>query len=147
VATVYATPADVLARYGETLYAIGGFHVDDQGALEPDDLAALESALTSAGSEIDLALRARYRLPLASVPPVLARIAIDIAVADLPRNGTGEADLYERRAKAARALLASLAEGETTLDLPAAAGGLAAGGVAFHAPASEMAEKMKDFAL
>jgi phage gp36-like protein len=144
---VYATPADVMARYRETLYAIGGFLPDEQGNLPPEDLAAIESALESAGGEIDLALRARYRLPLAGVPPVLVRIAIDLAVADLPRNGGGEADLYERRAKAARALLASLAEGETTLDLPAAADGLAGGGVAFHAPASEMAAKMKDFAL
>ncbi|MDR1946601.1 MAG: DUF1320 domain-containing protein [Desulfovibrio sp.] len=147
MSTVYAAAADVAARYGGTLFAVTGFAPDDDGNLPPEGISALENALEHAGSEIDMALRARYRLPLPSVPPVLARVAIDIAVADLPRNGTGEADLYERRAKAARALLASLAAGDTTLDLPEASGTAAGGGVAFYAPESAMAAKMKDFDL
>jgi phage gp36-like protein len=144
--TVYATSADLLARYRETLYAITGFAPDEGGNLPPEDTAALEAALERAGSEIDMALRARYRLPLESVPAALVRVAIDIAVADLPRNGTGEADLYERRAKAARALLASLASGEVTVGLPAASE-VSGGGVGFYAPESTLAAKMKDFDL
>ena len=142
---VYATPADLFARYRETLYALTGFVAGDDGEFAPEDTAALEDALAQAGSEIDMALRRMYRLPLRSVPPVLKRVAVDIAVAALPRNGGEEASLYERRAKEARALLASIAAGDMELDLPQAGG--AAGGVGFYAPESPFAGKMKDFDL
>jgi len=145
MATVYAAPADLFARYRETLYALTGFVAPDDGDLSPEDAAALEEALAQAGSEIDVALRGRYRLPLKSVPPVLKRIAVDLAVADLPRNGGEEASLYERRARAARAILADIAAGKQIFDLAPASD--AGGGVAHYAPESPLAGKMKDFDL
>jgi dTMP kinase len=113
---------------------------------EGADVYEASPALQRNARQLYLALAARYRLPFDSVPPVLARVAMDIAVADLPRNGTGEADLYERRARAARALLRSLATGETALPLPPAQAN-AGGGVGFYAPPSPLAGKLKDFDL
>ena len=102
--------------------------------------APLEKALIEAGSEIDAALRGRYALPVPeeNVPPVLRRIAVDIAVDAIPRDGGEYADLFERRAKIARQLLADIAAGKTKLDLPQADSGEngSSGGVRFSSPHS-----------
>lgn len=65
----------------------------------------------------------------------------------IPRNGIEAADLFERRAKAARQLLAEIAAGKAKLDLPEAntTDSGSSGGVRFWAPPSKfrtMLEKM-----
>jgi len=136
---MYATPDDIIARYGATSYTIAG--TGDDG--EPDR-AAMVRALAAASSEMDAALRGRYLLPLASVPPLLNRLCVDLAVAALPQNGAGEASLFERRGAEARKLLAALADGSLRLDLPSVSvtGG---GGVAFSFPPSPLRGKLEDY--
>ena len=99
---MYATVADMQARYGAQLVALAGTTADKQV-----DLAAVERALTAACAEMDLVLSVRYAVPIAitPVPPVLRRIAEDLAASALPRNGASEASMYERRAREARDLL------------------------------------------
>ena len=80
--TVYATAQDILDRYAHVGLMLSGLTEDG----EPDT-APLEKALEEAGSEIAMALRGRYALPLAVVPPVLKRIAVDIAM-DAPFPAT-----------------------------------------------------------
>lgn len=139
---MYATPDDILARYGDTARVVAG--VDDDG--EPDR-AAMERALEAASSEMDAALRGRYVLPLPTVPPLLRRLCIDLAVAALPQNGAGEATLFERRGSEARKLLAALADGTLTLDLPTVASPAngTVGGVAFSFPPSPLRGKLEDY--
>lgn len=142
---MYATPDDILARYGATAYTIAG--AGDDG--EPDR-AAMERALEAASGEMDAALRGRYALPPPSAPPLLRRLCIDLAVAQLPRNGAGEAGLFERRGGEARKLLAALADGTLTLDLPTVAGpdsgaGGAGGGVAYAFPPSPLRGALEDY--
>lgn len=135
--TTYATAQDILDRYAHVGVFLSG--LTDEG--EPDT-APLERALEEAGSEIDAALRGRCRLPLATVPPVLRRIAVDIAVDALPRDGAEYADLFERRAKIARQLLADMADGKAELGLEPERGG-SGGGVKFDAPPSRFRDDVE----
>lgn len=139
---MYATPDDIIARYGATSYTIAG--TGDDG--EPDR-AAMERALEAASSEMDAALRGRYVLPPPSVPPLLRRLCIDLAVAALPQNGAGEASLFERRGSEARKMLTALADGALTLDLPTVASPAngTIGGVAFSFPPSPFGGKLEDY--
>jgi phage gp36-like protein len=141
---VYATAQGTINRYREEIYAITGFMAEDNGDPGQDCLDALARALTDAASEVDASLRLRYRLPLENVPPVITRVTMDIAVADLPRHGAENADLIERRAADARKFLAAVAKGDTLLDCPAASPA-AAGGVAYSFPESPLAAKLKDY--
>lgn len=137
----YATVADVEGRYAEQCFALAGKTED--GEL---DREAIDRALLEASSEIDLTLQGRYAVPLEPVPPVIRRVCIDIAVGALPRNGATEASVYERRARDARSLLASLAKGETTLGAgtsPAPASGNG-GGMAYAGPQSDFRKKLDE---
>lgn len=131
---MYATFQDIIDRYGATAESLAG--LDTEGNA---DTARMDRALLEATSEIDATLAGRYQLPLATVPPVLRRMAVDLAVAALPQNGGDEASLFERRGKEARTLLAAIGKGDITLGLPQASGGGSAGGggVAFDAPSSD----------
>lgn len=137
---MYATAKDILDRYGPTAEALAGPDADGN-----PDTARMERALAEAESEIDTTLAARYRLPPVTVPPVLRRIAVDLAVAALPQNGGDEASLFERRGKEARALLAAIGKGDITLGLPQAGGGASGtGGVLFSAPSSDFRTTLED---
>jgi len=70
----YATSDDLAARFGATeLDQLA----DRNGDGLPDD-GVVQGALADADAEIDAYLAGRYPLPLAHVPPVLARIACDM---------------------------------------------------------------------
>lgn len=120
----YATPAALLDRLGAPdLLALLG-----DRATDPTDpaavLAALEAApsvqraLTDAQAEIDGYLAGRYGLPLATVPPVLERLACDVARYRLyERRPTDE---IRTRYEDAVRVLEQIARGAFTLGLPAA---------------------------
>lgn len=99
---MYATPEDIRARYKEVYLILAG--KDAEGR---PDTAAVEQALAEAASEIDAILGTRFAVPVSPVPPVLRRIAVDLAVGALPRTGATEASMYERRAREARELWTS----------------------------------------
>ena len=142
---MYATVADMQARYGAQLVALAGTTADKQ-----IDLAAVERALTAACAEIDVVLSVRYAVPIGitPVPPVLCRIAEDLAASALPRNGASEASMYERRAREARDLLDKLAAGKAALGAGASpaqpSGQSTRGGIAYHAPSSDFRRKLED---
>lgn len=110
----YATQADLEARFGtDELTQL----TDRVGAGVPD-AAIVARALADAEAEIDGYLASRYALPLATVPPVLARIACDIARYRLWEDRAS--DEVRRRYEDARRLLESIARGQVSLGLPAA---------------------------
>ena len=140
---MYATVADMQARYGAQLLAMAG--KTDTGQV---DLDAVERALVAATSEIDAVLSVRYAVPVAPVPPLLRRIAEDLAGSALPRNGAEQASMYERRAREARDLLDKLAAGKAALGAGASpaqpSGPATRGGIAFYAPPSDFRRKLED---
>ena len=142
---MYATVADMQARYGAQLVALAGTTAEKQV-----DLAAVERALTAACAEMDVVLSVRYAVPIAitPVPPVLRRIAEDLAASALPRNGASEASMYERRAREARDLLDKLAAGKAALGAGASpaqpSGQSTRGGIAYYAPSSDFRRKLED---
>ena len=128
---MYATPQDILDRYGDTGLFLAGR--TEEGL---PDTSPLMTALEEASSEIDAALRGRYRLPVESVPPVLRRIAVDLAVDAIPRNAPETADLFERE------LLKAIAKGDLSLGIPELAGS-ASGGMAYYAPPSDFQTELE----
>lgn len=117
----YATQAELVARFTET--EIGQVaDTDGSGEIDP---ALVARALADADAEIDAALAARYQLPLLNVPPLLTRIACDLARFSLYTDQVPP--VVELRYKNAVRLLADIAAGRVSLGLPtppdAAAGG------------------------
>lgn len=137
---MYATPADLLARFGADELLQLAAHAEapvsaallelavaggNTGAYPPGEVAAaaaavarLEEACADAAADIDPYLQARYALPLASVPAVLVRVACDVARYYLY---TIEAtDVVEARFRAAQAFLRDVSAGRASLGLDAA---------------------------
>jgi phage gp36-like protein len=76
----------------------------------------LNQALADASADIDGALCGRYQLPLAVVPPVLKRLACDMARYYLYGKGVPEA--VEKRYEGATKLLLAIATGKVGLGIP-----------------------------
>ncbi|MEW6490767.1 MAG: DUF1320 domain-containing protein [Thermodesulfobacteriota bacterium] len=101
---------------------------DDAGTGEAD-AAVLEEAIADAEAEADAYVQAVYPLPLPSVPRLLTRIVIDLAVWHLFGRRQLHDDAVEARHKAAVKLLERIAAGEIALGIaapPAKATGSAA---------------------
>lgn len=83
----YATLAGLDERYGTDLLV----QLSDRASPPAGvvDVSVVEKALTGADATIDAALAVRYRLPLASVPPVVVEIAEAIAIYKLHRFEAG----------------------------------------------------------
>lgn len=109
----YASVADLIARYGEEEIQQ---RTDRLGA-GAIDVAVAQRALIDAEAEIDGYLAARYRLPLATTPALLARIACDIARYRLWEDAASEE--VRSRYDDARRILEHLARGLVSLGLPA----------------------------
>lgn len=84
----YATRADMEARYRE-IDLVQLTDVDEPYTGGIVD-AVLDQALADAAQLMDGYLRVRYRLPIAPVPDLLARLACVIAYHNLHRNGAPE---------------------------------------------------------
>ena len=110
----YATQADLEARFGADELT----QLTDRVNAGVPDAAIVARALSDADAEIDGYLASRYALPLATVPPALARIACDIARYRLWEDRASEE--VRRRYEDARRLLESIARGQVSLGLPAA---------------------------
>lgn len=108
---VYAQVADLVSRYGQAeIVQLTDRATPPTGTI---DTTVAERALSDADAEIDAYLSGRYSLPLASVPPVLTRVACDIARYRLWDDQAPEE--VRSRYEDARRLLESLSAGRVTL--------------------------------
>lgn len=114
---VYLTAAELAARYGQD--RLIDLTDRDGDGLADDPMIA--QALADASAEIDGYLAARYRLPLPTVPAMLARIAGDIAIYRLlSLRRMGDIEDARRRYEDARKLLEAISRGTVSLGLSAA---------------------------
>ena len=122
---MYATQADLIDRFGEAEIA----QLSDRVNGSTPDAAVIDRALADAQAEIDAYLGARYALPLDTIPPVIVRLAADVARYHLYSGGSNEA--VRQRYLDAVSLLKRLASGEVRLDgavqHPPAEGAIAVG--------------------
>lgn len=110
----YATQQDLVDRFGAVELA----QLTDEAAGQTINAAKVAQALADADAEIDGYLGTRYALPLATVPPLLERVACDIARYYLFDDRANEA--VRLRYTNAVALLKNLGSGSVTLGLAAA---------------------------
>jgi phage gp36-like protein len=112
----YATPADLALRHGaDRLIELTDRDRDGFG-----DDPQIAQALLDASYEIDGYLAARYKLPLPTVPPLLVRIACDIAIYRLlSLRRMGDIEDARLRYEDARRLLENISKGVVALGLPA----------------------------
>lgn len=111
----YVTLSQMVDRYG-TAEVLRAADRDGDGVA---DTEAVERAIADATEEIDSYLSRRYKLPLVTVPGLVARIAGDIVMYRLSADpGSYTEEKRERYEDAVRQLKA-LASGDTLL--PAAA--------------------------
>lgn len=122
----YATAQDLIDRFGEDELV----QLTDRALTGGYDAAVVNAALADAGALVEGYLAGRYRVPVAPVPPLLRRLACDIARHVLHGKAAGETvraghddalrvlrDLADGRAALAGATAA------TGADVPAAAPG------------------------
>jgi phage gp36-like protein len=123
---MYATAADFRDRYPERDLQ----HLTDPDGLTVQD-AVLERAAAQASSIIDGYIGARYPLPLAVVPPILAEYTVDIGIYRLqvlrPQNDVEDA---RKRYEDAITYLKLVTKGDADLPGQTSAGGGDGDGVA-----------------
>lgn len=129
----YATQADMTDRFGATELAQRTNRVDGLTI----DTTVLARALSDADAEVDGYLATRYTLPLPSTPPVVNRLACEIARYRLYDDGVPET--VRVRYLDAVSLLKRLASGEVQLAgiTPVAAPGGAGNAVATRTTAKQ----------
>lgn len=117
---MYATIDDIRAQVREA-ELIGLTDQEDTGAVVE---ATVNAAIESAGVEIDGYLGGRYTLPLATVPDIIKKLCVDIAVYNLYVLGAGPPESRKDRYDNAVKFLTRIAKGEITLgaDDPAGTG-------------------------
>lgn len=130
----YATQSDMTDRFGAVELA----QLTDRDNGLVIDATVLGRALADADAEIDAYLATRYQLPLASVPPVLARMAADVARYRLYDDRA--TDAVRTRYEDAVALLKRMASGD--VQLPAAVPLLATTGGSGNAVKTRSADKV-----
>lgn len=124
----YATLADLTARFGDEEL----IQLTDRLGTGTVDAAVVQAALDEADAEIDAHLAGRHALPLVVVPPILVRLACDIARYRLMSDTPPEE--ARKRYEDARRLLESLAAGRVSLGLPSAQQPATQGAVSVSAP-------------
>ncbi len=105
----YASQSDMVERFGESEVAQRTNRVDGLTI----DVAVLARALADADAQIDSYMATRYTLPLATTPPVLNRLACDMARYSLYDDGVPET--VRQRYEDAVSLLKKFASGEVRL--------------------------------
>lgn len=107
----YALQSDLVSRFGE----LELIQLTDRAGTNTIDSSVVAIALADADHEIDGYLLAQYDLPLSSVPPLLTRLACDLARFFLWKDAAS--DLVKFNAEQARDALAKLAKGSIKLPL------------------------------
>ena len=110
----YAQRDDITKRYGDECLDL----VADRDSDQVLDEAAIKQTLEDATDHINASLAARYPLPLTSVPPLLTRLCIDIALYWLGDDRGGASEERRTRFEDAEKILEQLASGERQLALP-----------------------------
>jgi phage gp36-like protein len=113
----YATTAEAIDLYGDD-YILASVDRDDDGVA---DATAFSDALDQATSELNSYIAVRYDLPLSTVPAVLTRFCIDIAVYIASSSAVELTDEKKERYKAAIAWAKGVAKGDISLgtdDIP-----------------------------
>ena len=113
--TEYVTASDAIDKLGDQLYRILGVTT---GADITDNVNLL-SALRSANSRIDAALRSRYVLPFDPIPEALAQPAVDLLryyLLGIMQSAVSADDRL--RYEDAEKFLGKLSRGEEVLDIP-----------------------------
>ncbi len=109
---MYASQQDMIDRYGpDALLAA----TDLDGVVAADRVA---NAIADASDEIDSYVGKRYSLPLVSVPRVLSRLTVDIAVYRMADEASQTEEKRKRYEDAVK-LLDSIAKGKVSLGLEA----------------------------
>lgn len=121
----YAAQSQLVERFGErALVELTDRAEPPAGAI---DAAVLDRAIAEVDALIDGYLAARYDLPLAATPPLVAALAADLVFHRLHAVIVPEA--VAEAARAARKLLEQIADGRVRLDLAGAEPAAAPGGV------------------
>lgn len=110
----YATSQDIIDRYGNDLLLIIADRDNDGIA----DAVAIEQAAADADAEIDAYLAGRYQLPMAEVPGVLKRVAVDIMIYRLAATADVATDAQQQRYNDAVKLLDKISKGQVSLGFP-----------------------------
>jgi phage gp36-like protein len=109
---MYATQQDIVDRYSaDALLMV----TDRDGNV---DVQQVLRALEDADDEINTYIGKRYPLPLVTVPRVITRVAVDLALYRLS-DGAGYTEERRQRYDDAVKLLASIAAGKVSLGLDA----------------------------
>ena len=109
----YATQQDIIDRYGDDALIVASDR-DGDGLVDVDTVS---KALADATADIDSYVARKYALPLPTVPDVLVRICVDIAMYRLsPEPGVGTEDRRTRYDDAI-AFLKDVAKGVAGLGL------------------------------
>ncbi|MEN6375330.1 MAG: DUF1320 domain-containing protein [Smithella sp.] len=127
----YATQQDIINRYGSNELIVAADH-DEDGVADAD---VVEQGLKDSSDEIDVYIGGRYTLPLDTVPQVLMRLCVDMALYHMSKP-PAVTDEKRRRYEDAVRLLAKISEGKVTLGSNDPQGSGNAGGSFFQsAPA------------
>ena len=110
---MYCTQLDIAERIGQQEL----LQLTDRSRTGQVDSVAVERAIADAGAEMDGYLAGRYVLPFDPAPPLLVRIAVDIAVYQLfsVRRGGGMVEDVRHRYRDAVKLLEGIAAGRIQL--------------------------------
>lgn len=110
---MYAVEQDFIDRIGNDQLLL----LTDRDADGSVDSDVLDEAISDATAEIDSYLGDKYTLPLPSVPKVLVRICIDIAVYRLAYSPDLQTEDIRTRYEDCVKFLKSVAKGEISLGL------------------------------
>ncbi|MDP2331812.1 MAG: DUF1320 domain-containing protein [Reyranella sp.] len=114
----YATSDDMIERFDEAqLIKVASIVVDEEDTLDTEKIGR---AIAGADAIVDLHLRGRYAVPLATVPPEILGISCDIARYKLYGDATNAPEAAKDAYLAAMKMLVSIRDGDAVLDAPAA---------------------------
>ncbi|SEH22535.1 DUF1320 domain-containing protein [Rhizobium sp. NFR12] len=122
----YATQQDLIDRFGEEEL----IQLTDRTNIPVStiDATPIDRALTDAAALIDGYLAKFYRVPLASVPPILVKMACDIARYYLHGRSADKDDPVSRAYREATRWLENVSKGQVTLEIEGVSAPQAGGG-------------------
>lgn len=109
----YASQDDIIRRYSEGDLLV----IADRDNDSVPDADVVARALDDATAEIDTYVAAKYSLPLPSVPEVLVRICVDIAVYRLSTDAAQATDERRLRFEDAMSMLKDISKGIASLGI------------------------------